>query len=124
MLVLQVFIVTAFVIEWLLSRKKLYEPVGMMLHYINAHTCFAVSIFITWNFIDRPAVGGCLLQNGAITWLKLISYFLANQDYRITSKIEDGDTHKATLSIIDNLDAEDFEITYPRYVLGETSERM
>ena len=114
MLVLQMFIVTAFVIEWLLSRKKLYDPVGMILHQINAHASFAASIFITWNFIDRPAVGGCLLLNAAITWMKILSYALANQDYRLSSK--DEDTHQATLALIDHLDSDDLDIAYPRYV--------
>jgi diacylglycerol O-acyltransferase-1 len=114
MLVLQLFIVTAYVIEFFLSRKILYEPVGMMLHHINIHASLATSIFIVWNFIETPAAGGCLFVNAAITWMKLISYALANQDYRLSANSEEGDSHQATLALIENLDSNDLDIQYPR----------
>lgn len=57
------------------------------------------------------------MLNAAIVWMKLLSYALANQDYRISSKKKDGETHhKATLAIIENLDQDDMGIDYPRYV--------
>jgi hypothetical protein len=111
MLMLQVFIVLAFAIEWCLAHNKLVEPVGMILHQMNGHSSFAVSIFIVWNFIDLPVVGGCLLLNGAITWMKLISYFLANEDYRLSSKTKDAE---ANLAITDNIYSDDWNIAYPR----------
>jgi diacylglycerol O-acyltransferase-1 len=118
-LLLQLFLVAAFVIEWFLARKRLFEPVGMILHQINAHCSLAVCIFIVWNFIDTPYIGGCLLLNAAITWMKLISYALANQDYRLSANQKDGDAHQLTLAIIDNLDSDDLDIEYPRYVFEE-----
>jgi diacylglycerol O-acyltransferase-1 len=121
MLMLQAFIVTAFVIEWFLGKKRLYEPVGMILHQINAHCSFVLCIFIVWNFIEKPAVGGCLLLNASITWMKLLSYALANQDYRLSSRNKEEDTHHATLAIIDNLDSNDLDIDYPRYVLFQNA---
>jgi hypothetical protein len=84
----------------------------MALHQINAHSSFALSIFIVWNFIGIPAMGGCLLLNAAITWLKLISYALTNEDYRLN---KDRDAHLATLANIDHLDQNDLNIEYPRY---------
>jgi hypothetical protein len=86
----------------------------MILHQINAHCSLGLSIFIVWNFIDIPAVGGFLLGNGAITWMKLISYALANQDYRLCSRNKEEDAHHAMLAIIDNLDSNDLDIEYPR----------
>ena len=57
------------------------------------------------------------MLNAAIVWMKLISYALANQDYRLSAKKKDGETHhQATLAIIENLDQDDMGIEYPRYV--------
>ena len=115
MLALQFFMICAFGIEWLLAYCKLYEPIGMILHQINAHMSLVVSIFIVWNFIGVPAIGACLMLNAAIVWMKLISYFHANQDYRLSAKKQDRETHhQATLAIIENLDQEDMGIEYPR----------
>jgi len=115
MLALSVSLVCAFVIEWLLAYKKLYEPVGMIMHQVNTHMSLAVSIFIVWNFIGIPAIGACLMFNAAIVWMKLISYAHANQDYRASSKKKDGENHRqATLAIIENLDQDDMGIEYPR----------
>jgi diacylglycerol O-acyltransferase 1 len=111
LLATQVFLLVAFVTEWMLGKNGLYEPVGMIVHQLNAHASFAVSVFIVWNFIENPAVGGVLLLTGAITWMKLISYALANQDYRQSKGSKDND--RAALAIIDNLDANDWNIEYP-----------
>jgi hypothetical protein len=113
LLATQAFLLAAFLTEWLLGKRGLYEPVGMLLHQLNAHISFAVCVFIVWNFIEKPAVGGVLLLVGAITWMKLISYALANQDYRQTKKNKEKDSFKAALAIIDNLDANDWNIEYP-----------
>jgi hypothetical protein len=114
LLVTQFFLMVAFVTEYLLARKGLYEPVGMMIHQVNAHTSFATCIFIVWNFVDNPTHGGFLMLIGAITWMKLISYFLANQDYRDTKRRQKKeDSFQQTLAIIDNLDANDWNIEYP-----------
>lgn len=86
----------------------------MMLHQINAHSSLALCILIVWNFIEKPAVGGCLLLNASIVWMKLISYAHANQDYRHSVRTKGEDTHHATLAIIDHLDSNDLDIEYPR----------
>jgi diacylglycerol O-acyltransferase-1 len=79
---MQFFLMVAFVMENLLARKGgLYEPVAIMIHQSNARMSFATCIFIVWNFVNNPTHGGCVMLVGAITWMKLVSYFLANQDY-------------------------------------------
>jgi PH domain len=114
LLVMQGFIIVAFSVEWLMGRRNLYEPVGMIVHHINAHSSLAVTIFIVWNFIDNPSVGGTLLLTGAITWMKLISYALANEDYRQNAKSKKkGDSLQANLAQVENLDEKDWEIEYP-----------
>ena len=117
MLVLQGALVCAFVIEWLLGVRRLYEPVGMILHHLNAHVSFGIVTYITWVFVANPAIGGCLMMNGAIVWMKILSYFHANEDYRLAAKAKAKDTHSRSmesLSIVDSLDQEDTDIQYPR----------
>ena len=130
---LQICIVMAYILEYCLSRPKFFLPeaIGNVLHHINAHMSLAVPIVITWYWIDIPTVGGCLLLNSVITWMKLLSYVLANEDYRhnsswyISTKASSGgkneadtagrlDTHQATVALIDNLDSEDWDIAYPK----------
>ena len=113
LLATQASLLVALLIEWLLGKRGLYEPVGMVLHQLNAHISFAAIIVIVWNFIEKPAVGGVLLMVGAVTWMKLISYALANQDYRQTKHKKEKDSFKAALAIIDNLDSSDWNIEYP-----------
>jgi diacylglycerol O-acyltransferase-1 len=111
-----VFITIAYAIEWLLSRKKLSESIGMILHQINAHSAFAVPMGIVWNFIDKPPIGATLLLHATITWMKLISYIHANEDYRLSSRQKDVDSHTATLALVENLDPTDEHILYPQNV--------
>ena len=86
----------------------------MILHQINSHSSFAVAIFMVWNFIDNPAVGGTLLLTGAITWMKLISYALANEDYRYNSRSKKKEESiQANLAQVENLDEKDWEVEYP-----------
>jgi diacylglycerol O-acyltransferase-1 len=70
-----------------------------------------VSIAVVWYFIDNPAVGSILLIHGTITWMKLLSYIHANQDYRLS---KDVDTYKATLALVEDLDPGDANLSYPR----------
>lgn len=115
MLALQAFVVSAFLIEWLLATKRLEDQVGIILHQLNAHSCFGLGIFIVWNFIDLPALGVSLMMTTAITWMKLLSYAHANQDYRFLSR-KDNDAFQTNLAIIDSLDTDDLHMEYPRYV--------
>jgi diacylglycerol O-acyltransferase-1 len=117
LLLLQGCLVAAFAIEWMMARKQLYESVGMILHQLNAHSSFVTTIFIVWNFIDNPSVGGTLLMTGAITWMKLISYALANEDYRNNAKNKKKqESIQTNLAQIENLDEKDWEVEYPSNV--------
>jgi hypothetical protein len=63
-----------------------------------------------WNFINKPAVGGTVLFHGVMTWMKLLSYFLANEDYRLNS----NSNNKAVITMIESLDPGDESMIYPR----------
>lgn len=114
-LLFQVFILMTYLVERLLSKRKLGERFGMLLHYTIAHSCLFVSIAVVWNFVDNPAIGGTLMLHACITWMKLLSYVHANQDYRLSAG--DIDTYKATLALLEDLDEGDAKTVYPKYVV-------
>jgi hypothetical protein len=114
-----VFIVSAYCIEWLLSRQKIPNVAGMFLHHCNAHAALIVPTIIVWNYIVSPAVGGTLLIHATITWMKLISYMLANEDYRIqTTKFKDNNFqgNSSALALIEHLDMWETDIRYPKNI--------
>jgi diacylglycerol O-acyltransferase-1 len=111
-----VFVSIAFGIEWMLCRKYFNENFGMILHHFNAHSALLIPLGIVWNLIDRPAVGAILLLHATITWMKLISYMLANEDYRLSSRRVGGNPHLATLALVENLDSDEANINYPQNV--------
>ena len=104
-----VFIAAAFCIEWLLSRERIPVSAGMFLHQFNAHAALGIPIWIVWHFIDKPAIGAVLLLHATITWMKLLSYILANEDYRTNQKQD-------ALALVENLDPADVDIRYPENV--------
>jgi diacylglycerol O-acyltransferase 1 len=105
-----VFITAAFCIEWLLSRRRIPNSAGMFLHNFNAYAAFFVPMWIVWNFIDKPPVGTSLLLHGTITWMKLISYILANEDYRIGASSNEDES---MLALVEDLDENEAGIRYP-----------
>ena len=107
---LALFVVASFGIEWLLSRKKIDETVGMILHQINTHSSLVVPAILVWQAIESPLLGGTLLFISLITWMKLVSYMRANEDYRLSGPSESG------LSLVQDLDLDEEEITYPKNV--------
>ena len=107
---MQVFIVLAFCIEKLLSLQKIPNGLGMVLHQINAQGCLIVSIHMVWNYIVNPLVGALILFYGVITWMKLLSYLLANEDYRTSPE----DTHQATLALVQDLEPDGIDMEYPK----------
>jgi len=102
------FVTLAFGIELLLSRGHLDGYLGMLLHYTNAHTALAMPLVVVWTMIDHPAVGFLLLFHAVITWMKLLSYIHANEDYR-TSRGQHDDTKR----MIQDLDPLEMDMTYP-----------
>ena len=103
-----VFITIAFCIEYLLGHNKIPNMLGMFLHHLNAHSALLFPLLIVWNLIDKPAIGAVLLLHATITWMKLLSYALANEDYR--------NNQDSMLVLIENLDPADAETRYPENV--------
>jgi hypothetical protein len=111
------FVVFGFLIEWLMSRRKLHPIIGNMLHQINAHSALCIPVGIVWQWIDNPAVGAVLLLHATITWMKLLSYAHANEDYRLNSASPSGrDVIRASLALVENLDPNEANIMYPENV--------
>lgn len=108
--VLTVAVTLAFGIEWCLSRKKIEGNLGTVLHQLNAHSALLVPSLLVWTAVDNPMLGSALLFVSLITWMKLLSYIAANQDYRLSSPTE------SALSLVQNLDAEEEDLMYPRNV--------
>jgi len=115
-LMLHCFLMASFAVEWLLSRHKISERLGMTFHNVISHATLLKSIAIVWNQIESPGVGGTLLMYAVITWMKLISYSCANEDYRLAAKSGDLDSVEASLRLLNNLEPEDEKIVYPRNV--------
>jgi len=109
-LMLQVLIINTFVVEWLLSRYKIGEKLGMTMHFVNTHAALFGSCAFVWTYMDDPVKGAFLLFHGVITWMKLVSYTHANEDYRTTGKVD------ITKALIEDLDPEEEDISYPNNV--------
>jgi diacylglycerol O-acyltransferase 1 len=75
-----------------------------------------IAMLIVWNVIDSPTTGAVVLFHATITWMKLISYMLANEDYRLTSREEGASSATSSLSIVENLDSDEADKTYPQNV--------
>lgn len=103
----ELFVLSTYLIEVLLSRKTLKEGLGMALHYINIHFFFLSTLAIVWFYIENPIVGGILTGSAIILYTKLISYVQANQDYRLS------ESYKATLALVEDLDPGAAETVYP-----------
>jgi diacylglycerol O-acyltransferase-1 len=87
------------------------------MHYINANCAFGIPLFIVWHLIESPVIGAVLLLHATITWMKLISYAAANEDYRLSCQTKDGiHSLKATLALVEGLDPADENIIYPMNV--------
>lgn len=104
----EVYIITTYLIELLLSKGTLKEGFGMLLHYVNIHFFFFSTMVIVWKYIENPIVGGILTGSAIILYTKLISYVQANQDYRLS------ESYKATLTLVEDLDPGAAETVYPR----------
>lgn len=116
--VLIAFVNISYVIEVLLSRRQIPESIGMILHYVNAHAAVLFPMWMVWTHVDNPVFGGALLMHATITWMKLVSYAHANEDYRraVREHSFDMDTHKAALAMVEHLDYADADIVYPQNI--------
>ena len=111
LLVVQAFVVGAYVIEKALSKCWVSNWMGMLLHFVNTNATLIVVSIVVWYYIQHPIVGAGLILQATITWLKLVSYVHANSDYR-----RNLDAHKATLALVKDLDEEGLEIVYPHNI--------
>eukprot|EP00550_Attheya_septentrionalis_P004971 CAMPEP_0198297096 /NCGR_PEP_ID=MMETSP1449-20131203/35392_1 /TAXON_ID=420275 /ORGANISM="Attheya septentrionalis, Strain CCMP2084" /LENGTH=750 /DNA_ID=CAMNT_0043997925 /DNA_START=249 /DNA_END=2501 /DNA_ORIENTATION=- len=112
-ILLHVFLVCSLCIEKLLSKGKLGEGFGQFLHLIVANASLIVPIIIIWYHIESPVNGSILLLLATITWMKLISYMHANMDYRVSPE---QDAFKATIALIQDLDEDEANLSYPSNV--------
>lgn len=108
------FVLVAFGIEWLLSCSFVSNTVGMVLHHLNAHSAWGIPLYIVWNHIHKPATGAILLLHATITWLKLLSYAHANEDYR--KRKDDKEDGSTLLGLVENLDPAEANVSYPENV--------
>ncbi len=99
----------SFGIEWLLSTKQVSNRFGMLLHHVNAHTCLLVACWVVWVSIDNPFIGATLLFHVVILWMKLLSYALANEDYRTSTE----DSAATLEALVTDLDEDALSQTYP-----------
>ena len=117
LLIVQAFVVGAYVIEGMLCRRWVNERVGLALHFVNTNASLGVVMAIVWYLIDHPVIGAVLILQATITWLKLISYVHANHDHRTTSSEKHGSN---MLALVKDLDPGDASMSYPQNVtLGD-----
>jgi diacylglycerol O-acyltransferase-1 len=111
-LLLFVFVMITYLLELGLSRRKIPQRLGMLLHYTNAHACMGVSVWIVWYLVDAPAIGAVLLLFATSTWMKLLSYVHTNEDYRSNHMKQ-----QATFStMVEDLDPQEARVRYPQNV--------
>ena len=109
-----VFVLLGLGIELLIVHRYIPNTFGILLHHLNAHSAWGVPIYIVWNYIDKPAIGAILLLHATITWLKLLSYIHANEDYRKTAEDTSASSDSTTLlSLVENLDPSQATMRYP-----------
>jgi hypothetical protein len=110
-LLLNVFVLVAFGIEkYLLSKRRIPESLGFLLHQINASLVIVVPTTIVWKFEPTPVSGVGLLMCAVILWMKLISYFHANSDYRVSGPEKTG----LSSALVSDVDDRDAKLVYPQ----------
>ena len=105
-------LLNAYWIEWLLSTKRVPNDWGLLLHHLNAHTSLIVACWVVWFLIDNPFIGATLLFHVVILWMKLLSYALANEDYRLSAE----DSAATLVALVKDLDDDAATVTYPSNV--------
>ena len=111
LLIVQAFVVGAYVIEKLMAIGMVGGRVGLLMHVLNCNASLGVVMAIVWYLIDQPLIGAGLIIQATITWLKLISYAHSNYDYRTSP-----DSHQLTGTLVQDLDEGDKNIMYPQNI--------
>ncbi|GMI33604.1 hypothetical protein TrCOL_g722 [Triparma columacea] len=110
-LLLNLHILFAYFIEkHLLSAGRIPETLGLVLHHLNASLSLVIPTYIVWVFEPNPSAGGGLLMCSVILWMKLISYFHANSDYRSSGPDK---TTTLNAALVTDVDEEDALLQYP-----------
>ena len=107
MIMLNIFVIFAYLIELGISRRFLKEWLGISLHIINTNLSLLLPMVIVWKYINSPVNGAVLQMSSTVLWMKLISYAHANADYR---HFPDRNVE----NIIQNTDEESISLNYPR----------
>lgn len=112
--VLPLFILAALYIEKQTAAKKFTEKQSVWLHSGNLVGVLGVPCLIVHLAHTNPQSAITFLFLAAILWLKLVSYFLANRDYRRmfvngepTAEIVEGVPPAESVSYPDNLTVKD-----------------
>lgn len=109
LVLLNVFVISAFGIEYMLSSKVLPNAMGMTMHVINTNASLFVPMWLVWFEIESPLNGSILIMCATILWMKLISYVHANNDYRHYPER----SNQTSTSFIQNIDESSKELCYP-----------
>ena len=96
--------------QHLLSTSRISEILGLILHHLNATLALVIPTYIVWVFEPNPSAGAGLLMCSVILWMKLISYFHANSDYRSSGPSKTTTLNAALVTDVDEADA---SVQYP-----------
>jgi diacylglycerol O-acyltransferase-1 len=117
MVMLNFFVIFAYLIEFGTSRKVWNEMLGISLHVVNTNVALFLPMMIVWDHIESPVNGAVLLMTASVLWMKLISYVHANADYR---RFPERNNENIT-AFIQNTDGYSTTLSYPRCVQYELS---
>lgn len=109
LVLLNAFVIVAYVVESQLSRGVLSQRLGIALHVINTNAALLVPMWLVWFEIQSPLNGSILMMCATILWMKLISYVHANNDYRHFPER----SNQTSTSFIQNIDESSKELCYP-----------
>lgn len=110
LVLLNIFVTAAYLIERSLAHRIVNENVGLALHYINANLALIIPMKLVWCHISSPLVGVSLLMTSVIAWMKLLSYVHANTDHRHYPERNTND------GLIQNAEVDLKSVTYPSNV--------
>jgi len=109
LILINLFINQAYLIELFSSRGVFTQNISFVLHLVNANLALFVPMGIVWYLIDSQLGGVMLLSCAVVTWMKLLSYMHANIDYR-------NHPNRVETVVIQNLDQDTIGIVYPENV--------
>eukprot|EP01122_Echinamoeba_exundans_P010990 TRINITY_DN422_c0_g1_i3.p1 TRINITY_DN422_c0_g1~~TRINITY_DN422_c0_g1_i3.p1 ORF type:complete len:375 (+),score=51.26 TRINITY_DN422_c0_g1_i3:579-1703(+) len=97
----------AFYLQLAASQKKFSESINLWLNVVNLGSLLVIPLALNWIMQPAPASGIFVLLASAIMWLKLISYCLANREYRMCHF-----SGKPVIEVVDGVKREEL-VLYP-----------